>query len=191
MRKISTEAVGKFSHHYPKVAAIITASYGGRDNAMTAAWHSSISFNPPIYGVSLSPKRFTYQLIRESKEFGINFIPFEKASVAASIGGISGQKMDKFQELGLAREKGIKTGVPLLKDAYAAYECRLRDSRAYGDHIWVVGEIVATHFQEGLLTESGILDLGRVKPLLYLGSEFYTTPDKDSVNFIKRGIGDD
>ena len=191
MRKISTETVGNFSHHYPKVAAIITASYGGRDNAMTAAWHSSISFNPPIYGVSLSPKRFTYQLIRESKEFGINLIPFEKASVAASLGGISGQKMDKFQELGLAREKGIKTGVPLLKDAYAAYECRLRDSQAYGDHIWVVGEIVATHFQEGLLTESGILDLERVKPLLYLGSEFYTTPDRDSINFIKRGIGDD
>jgi len=188
MRKISTEGVGKFSHHYPKVAAIITASYGGKDNAMTAAWHSSISFKPPIYGVSLSPKRFTYQLIRESKEFGVNFIPFEKASVAASIGGISGQKTDKFQELGIAWEKGIKTGVPLLKDAYACYECRLRDSQAYGDHIWVVGEVVATHFQEELLTENGILDLERVKPLLYLGSEFYTTLDKNSVNFIKRGI---
>lgn len=188
MDKISTEDIGKFSHHYPKVAAIITASHGGRDNAMTAAWHSSISPDPPIYGVSISPKRFTYQLIRESKEFGINFIPFEKASVAASIGGISGEEIDKFQELGIAKEKALKTGVPLLKDAYACYECRLRDSQVYGDHIWVVGEIVATHFQQGLLTESGILDLDRVKPLLYLGSEFYTTADKDSVNFIKRGI---
>lgn len=188
MHKVSTEAIGKFSHHYPKVAAIVTASHGGKDNAMTAAWHSSISLNPPTYGVSISPKRFTYQLIRESKEFGINFIPFEKASIAASVGGTSGQKTDKFQELNIAKEKPIKTGVPLLRDAYASYECRLLDSQVYGDHIWVVGEIVAIHFQEGLFTESGILDLDRIKPLLYLGAEFYATSDKDSVKFIKRGI---
>jgi flavin reductase (DIM6/NTAB) family NADH-FMN oxidoreductase RutF len=62
------------------------------------------------------------------------------------------------------------------------------DSKIYGDHVWVVGEIVAVHFQEGIFTENEILDLTKVKPLLYLGSEFYVTTDEDSVNFIKRGI---
>jgi flavin reductase (DIM6/NTAB) family NADH-FMN oxidoreductase RutF len=188
MSKIVTERIGGFSQHYPKVAVIVTASAGGKDNAMTAAWHSSISVNPPLYGVSISPKRFTYQLITESKEFGINFIPFEKASLAAQIGGTSGQEMNKFERLDMEKEKPLKTEVPILKDAYAAYECKLVDSKAYGDHIWVVGEIVAVHFLKDAFTEKQTLDLNKIKPLLYLGSEFYATLDKDSLRFVKRGI---
>jgi len=41
--------------------------------------------------------------------------------------------------------------VPVLKDAYAAYECKLVDSKPYGDHLWIVGEIVAVHFLEEAL----------------------------------------
>lgn len=188
MPKIVTEDIGKFNHHYPKVAVIITASVQGRDNAMTAAWHSSISFTPPLYGVSILPSRFTYQLITESKEFGINFIPFEKASLAARIGGISGQETDKFQRLSIETEKPARTKVPVLKDAYAAYECKLIDSKPYGDHVWVVGEIVAVHFPEEAFAPEKILHLERIKPLLYFGSDFYATTDKNSLSFIKKGI---
>ena len=188
MSKIVTDDVGKFSQHYPKVAAIVTASAQGKDNAMTAAWHSSISLHPPLYGVSISPKRFTYQLITESKEFGINFIPLEKASLAAFIGGTPGQEIDKFERLNIEKEKPLRTGVPILEDAYAAYECKLVDSKPYGDHIWVVGEIVAVHFLEEAFTSEQTLDLDKIKPLLYLGSEFYATTDKNSISFIKRGI---
>jgi len=188
MPKIVTEKVGKFSQHYPKIAAIVTASARGKDNAMTAAWHSSISRNPPLYGVSISPKRFTYQLITESKEFGINFMPWQKASLAARVGGTSGQEMDKFERFAIEREKPLRTEVPILKDAYAAYECKLVDSKSYGDHIWVVGEIVAVHFLEEAFTSEEILDLAKIKPVLYLGSEkFYATTDKDSLQLIKRG----
>ncbi len=188
MPKIITENIAGFSQHYPKVAVIVTASAGGKDNAMTAAWHSSISVNPPLYGVSISPKRFTYQLITESREFGINFIPFEKASLAAFVGGTPGQEINKFERLNIKKEKPLKTGVPILKDAYAAYECKLVDSKAYGDHIWVVGEIVVVHLLEEVFTEKQVLDLNKIKPLLYLGAEFYATTDKNSVRFVKRGI---
>lgn len=188
MPKIVTEDIGKFSQHYPKVAVIVTASARGRDDAMTAAWHSSISLKPPLYGVAIAPKRFTYQLITESREFGINFIPSEKASLAAAIGGTSGQQMDKFERFNIRKEKPLKTTVPVLKDAYAAYECKLVDSKPYGDHIWIVGEIVAVHFLEEAFTPAEILDLNKIKPLLYLGSDFYASTDKNSVSFVKRGI---
>ncbi|MCK4354688.1 MAG: flavin reductase family protein [Dehalococcoidia bacterium] len=188
MTKVVTESVGEFNQHFPKIAVIVTSSSGGKDNAMTAAWHSSISFTPPLYGVSISPKRFTYQLIIESKEFGLNFIPYQKASLAARIGGTSGQEIDKFEGFDIEREKPLKTKVPILKDAYAAYECRLVDSKTYGDHIWVVGEIVAMHFLKEAFTAERFLNLDKIRPLLYLGSDLYTTPDRDSLQFIKRGI---
>ena len=188
MPKIVTEAIGKFSQHYPKVAAIVTASARGRDAAMTAAWHSSISLKPPLYGIPIAPKRFTYQLITESREFGINFVPLEKASLAAAIGGTSGQQMNKFERFNIEKEKPVKTTAPILKDAYAAYECKLVDSKPYGDHLWIVGEIVAVHFLEEAFTPSEVLDLDKIKPLLYLGSDFYASTDENSVSLVKRGI---
>ena len=188
MLKIVTKNVTKCSHHYPKTAAIVTASAQGKDNAMTAAWHSPISLQPPLYGVSISPNRFTHHLIAKSEEFGINFIPFDKASLAAQVGSTSGQEMDKFQRFNIEKEEPLNTGVPILKDAYAAYECKLVDSRSYGDHIWVIGEIVAVHYLEEAFTTELVLDIDKVKPLLYLGSEFYATTDKDSLKFIQRGI---
>ena len=188
MPRIVTKDIGKFSQHYPKVAVIVTASARGRDDAMTAAWHSSISLKPPLYGIAIASKRFTYQLITESQEFGINFIPSEKASFAAAIGGTSGKKMDKFERFNIKKERPLKTTAPILKDAYAAYECKLVDSKPYGDHLWIVGEIVAVHFLEEAFTPAQVLDLDNIKPLLYLGSDFYASTDKNSVNFVKRGI---
>ena len=188
MPKIVTEATGKFSQHYPKVTAIVTASARGRDAAMTAAWHSSISLKPPLYGIAIAPKRFTYQLITESREFGINFVPLEKASLAAAVGGTSGQQIDKFERFNIEKEKPVKTTAPILKDAYAAYECKLVDSKPYGDHLWIVGEIVAVHFLEEAFTPLEVLDLDKMKPLLYLGSDFYASTDENSVSFVKRGI---
>ncbi|HEY4711665.1 MAG TPA: flavin reductase family protein [Dehalococcoidia bacterium] len=186
--KIVTGDIGKFSQHYPKVAVIVTASARGRDDAMTAAWHSSISFKPPLYGIAVSPKRFTYQLITESREFGINFIPSKKASLAAAIGGTLGQQMDKFEKFNIKKEKPLKITAPILKDAYAAYECKLVDSKPYGDHIWIVGEIVAVHFREEAFTLAEVINLDKIKPLLYLGSDFYASTDKNSVSFVRRGI---
>jgi flavin reductase (DIM6/NTAB) family NADH-FMN oxidoreductase RutF len=188
MSRIVTEDIGKYGQHYPKVVVIVTASARGRDDAMTAAWHSSISFRPPIYGIAVTSKRFTYQLMAESREFAINFIPAEKASLAAAVGGTSGQQMDKFERFNIRKEKPLRTTAPILKDAYAAYECKLVDSKSYGDHLWIVGEIVAVHFLEEAFTSAQVLDLNKTKPLLYLGSDLYASVDKDSVNLVKRGI---
>ena len=188
MSKVVMDDIGKFSQHYPKVAVIVTASAGGKDNAMTVVWHSSISLKPPIYGVAIAPNRLTYALILDSKEFGINFIPWEKAAIAGLVGGTSGKEADKFERFNIEKEKPSKTSAPILKDAYTAYECRLVDNRPYGDHIWVVGEIVAVHILKEAFTEKEVLNMNKVRPLLYIGSDFYATADKDSPYFIKRGV---
>jgi len=186
MPKIKAEEVGEFYHHYPKVAAILTVNAGGKKNAMAVAWHSSVSFKPPLYGVAVAPKRFTYQLILESKEFGINFVPFEAAELVASVGGSGGKEIDKFTKFNIAEEKPLKTNVPILKDAYAAYECKLVENKIYGDHVWVVGEIVAVHSSDDVLASKGTLDVSELSPTLYLGAELYITVDRASLRLLDR-----
>ena len=188
MAKVISERIGAFYHHYPKLATIVTAHAKGRDNAMTVAWHTSISFSPPLYGISISPKRFTYQLIVDSKEFGVNFLPFEAAEMVASVGGSRGREVDKFQRFNIARDKPVRTAVPILKAAYAAYECKLVDDRGYGDHRWLVGEIVAVHWLKESFAPQEILDLDKICPILYLGRELYLTTSKDTARSLDREV---
>jgi len=188
MAKVISEGIGTFSQHYPRVAVIVTAQAKEQANAMAVAWHSVISVNPPLYGVSIAPKRFTYQLIAQSKEFGVNFLPFEMAELVASVGGSSGREIDKLQKFNIALDKPVKTAVPILKDAYAAYECKLVDDRLYGDHRLLMGEIVAVHWLEEAFTREGILDSDRISPILYLGRDVYLTTAKNTVRHIDREV---
>ena len=155
---------------------------------MAVAWHAPISLKPPLYGVSISPKRFTYQLIVDSKEFGINFLPFKAAELVASVGGSKGSEVDKFQRFNIAKNKPVRTAVPILEDAYAAYECQLVDDRSYGDHRWLVGEIVAVHWLEEVFTPDEVIDLDKVSSILYLGNELYVTTSKDTIKSLDRKV---
>ena len=188
MTKVISEGIGTFSQHYPRVATIVTAQAKGKANAMAVAWHLVISVNPPLYGVSIAPKRFTYELIADSKEFGVNFLPFEMAELAAAVGGSSGREMDKFQKFNIALDKPVKTAVPILKDAYAAYECKLVDDKLYGDHRLLVGEIMAVHWLEEAFAPKGTLDLDKISPVLYLGQDIYLTAANDKVRRLDRKI---
>lgn len=188
MGRMVSQGVGRFSQHYPKMAIIVTAQAGGKENAMAVAWHTSISYRPPIYGISVSPKRFTYQLIAASREFGVNFLPFEAAGLIAAVGGSRGEDIDKFDRFGIDRVKSVETAVPLLDAAYAAYECRLIDDQGYGDHRWLAGEIVAVHMLEEVFTDEELLDWDKVSPVLYLANDVYATVAKDTAKLLDRKV---
>ncbi len=173
MEKVISESIGAFYQHYPRVAVIVTAHSGGRDNAASIAWHTSISKNPPLYAVSIAPGHFTYQLIAQSKEFGVNLLPDVRAELVAAVGGSKGSELDKFKSFCITRDNPAKTSVPILKDAYAAFECKLVDDRLCGDHRMLIGEIVTVHYLKAAFMEDGTLNLEKVSPVLYLGNEQY------------------
>ncbi len=173
MGKIVSGDVGAFYQHYPKIAIVVTASAGGKKDAMTAAWHTAVSRQPALYCVAVSEEHFTYELISKSREFGINFLPDSKAELAAAIGGSRGREMDKFKEFGIATAKPAKTGVPVLADAYAAFECKLIDDCMYADHRLLIGEIVAVHYDEDVFMEDGRLNIKKAGPVLYTGADTY------------------
>ena len=173
MKKIVGEGIGAFYQHYPKIAVVVTASAGGRDNAMAAAWHMAVSKKPPLYCVAVSAGHFTYKLIAESGEFGLNFMPNTSAELVAALGGTKGSEIDKFQTFGIKKDKPLKTGVPVLADAYATFECKLVNDGGYSDHRLLIGEIVAVHYNEDVFMEDGSLNLEKVNPVLYMGNDKY------------------
>ena len=153
-----------------------------RANFMACVWNTALSFEPPLYGVSISPKRATHDLILNKKAFSICFYPFEKSEDVEFFGTHSYRDTDKSRNVNLI--KGSKLDVPIPLDAYAVLECSLFDYKTYGDHTLFVGEIVVIHYDENSiynLFDMPVLDLSKKKPVLYLGNGVYITVDEKTI----------
>ena len=186
MKKTVSDNIGAYYQHYPRVAVLVTASADGKDNGASIAWHTSISKIPPLFGVSISQNHLTYELAVKSKEFAVNFLPDTKAEIVAVFGGSKGRKIDKFKAFCVEKEAGCKTSAPIMKDAYAVFECKLVDDRLYGDHHLLVGEVVAVHYAEEMFMQNGTLDLEKLSPTMYLGAELYLNTEDCRIRTLNR-----
>jgi flavin reductase (DIM6/NTAB) family NADH-FMN oxidoreductase RutF len=144
---------------------------------MAAGWHSYISIKPPMYGIAVAPERYTHHLIRNSGFFGVNFLPGERSESIQQVGVATGHEQDKLSDFGLDYEDGLTANVPILVEAYVAYECSLVDVQSYGDHDWFVGTITQFYRDEDLFLENGLPNLARLEIPLYLGRSEYAILD--------------
>ncbi len=126
---------------YPLRVVLVTSKYGEKENVMAAAWCFPISMEPQLFGVSISRKRFSHELISKGRAFAINLVDAKMKEKALAAGRTSGRERDKFAELCIAKEYG-KLGIPLARDSPASIECRLVQEIELGDHVLFVGEAV-------------------------------------------------
>ncbi len=168
-----------FNQFYPCVVPLIGSRYEGRSNFMPAAWQTGLSKDPMTYCVSISPKRFTHTLIKSSGLFSVSFIDFKHVKLLVRFGSISGRDTDKIKITGVELKPFKELDVPIIKFAYAAYECSVQDILQAGDHDLFIGKIVCVH-------ETGPLDYHVVKPILYLGNDSYTAIDPAAIITLKR-----
>ena len=183
MKSVRTQ-LEKFQQFYPYTVALVGARSGGRVNFMSCAWHTALSFAPPLFGVLISKKRFTHEVISEAREFTVNFLSFERIKLSAQMGRKSGHDLDKIKEFGVRLRPGKVLESPFIEEAYASFECRLAEVRPFGDHDLFVGEVLAVHEDARAFNSDGILNPMKIRPLLYLGGDFYVTIDPDTFKHV-------
>lgn len=171
--KVIDEKIEKFYHFYPAVTAVVVVKYEDKINGMAVAWNTGLSSNPPLFGLLLAPKRYTHELIEKAGEFSVNFLPAEKSETIAICGRISGRDMDKFREYNIELEPSLKISSPIIKDSYAAYECKLNRIIPAGDHSLVIGDVLNVHYEKEAFLENGLPNLKNITPNLYLGADTY------------------
>ena len=165
---------------YPRITPVITSGTAEKPNIMAASWTTPLSVRPPLFGVSVAPRRYSCELIRKYKAFGVCFLPFKYVDIVLGVGSVSGREVDKFKHFGLRFFVGDSTGVPILEDSVSALECRLVKEVEVGDHIFFVGEVVAAWLREGILRGS-IFDVSKVRHVYYIGDGFFTTNSSEVV----------
>jgi flavin reductase (DIM6/NTAB) family NADH-FMN oxidoreductase RutF len=118
-------------------------------NVMTAAAFSFYSFDPPCVMVGIRPQTWTFDLISEKRQFGINLPTKEQIELARYCGAVSGRDEDKFARDDLtAQEAEVIDGV-LVAECPVSIECSVVHEVEFGGtHRWFVGQIEAVHIDE-------------------------------------------
>ncbi|OPZ89575.1 MAG: Flavoredoxin [Firmicutes bacterium ADurb.Bin419] len=159
----------------PVPAVMVTcADCEGKPNIITIAWAGTINSKPPMVSISVRKERYSYNLIKEKREFAIN-LTTERLAFAADFCGVkSGKDMDKFEVLKLTAEKASIIDVPLIKESPVNIECIVKDIIELGSHDMFIAEIVAVNVDEKLLDTEGKLCMDRAGLICYSHGEYWT-----------------
>ena len=127
-------------------------------NIMTAAAFSFYSFKPPYVMVGIVPKRLTFELISEKREFGINIPSADQLEIVGICGTVSGREVDKFAKTGLTPMKGKVIESFLIEECPVSLECEVVHEVDFGgSHRWFIGEIKAAHIDENYTRDSALM----------------------------------
>jgi flavin reductase (DIM6/NTAB) family NADH-FMN oxidoreductase RutF len=117
-----------YRHLEPGPVVLLTTARGGRDDVMTLSWQTMMDFEPPVIGLILSDRDYSYGLLKAARECVINVPTVELADAVVGAGNCSGRTVDKFARFGLTRTPASLVRPPLIAECYASFECRVSDS---------------------------------------------------------------
>jgi flavin reductase (DIM6/NTAB) family NADH-FMN oxidoreductase RutF len=147
----------------------------GKPNIITLAWVMPTSIDPPLVAVSIAPRRHSYRLIEETKEFVVNIPTMDILKETLFCGRRSGKTHDKFKETGLTASRSRKVKPPTIKECVAHLECKLQSKFATGDHTIFVGEIVEAYGDKEAFTDR--YDSEKARMIFHLGADDFATLD--------------
>jgi flavin reductase (DIM6/NTAB) family NADH-FMN oxidoreductase RutF len=118
---------------------VITSASGSRFGAATVTWLSQASFTPPLIMAAIRPDSNVFACLAESGAAAVHVLDAEQRDIAQRF--FAPTKVAGHSINGEPFQAGL-TGAPVLQNACAYFECRVRQMVALGDHTVVVMEVV-------------------------------------------------
>ncbi len=139
--------IAKFADIYPqvhlpaKIVMAVTQKPEGGYNLITLEWYMRTSIQPPMMAVSIGHNRFSWECLQKNRWFNLVFPSPEMRTLLNYAGLTSGKDTDKFVEMKVEFIKGKLQKLPILKDAFAVFECEVVTQIRTGDHTIFVGQV--------------------------------------------------
>ncbi len=127
------QALGSFA---TGITVISAPGPGGTPIGITANSFNSVSIDPPLVLFSLKRRSYSLQAFLDSETFAVNILREDQQDLCDRF---AQAREDKWSSVGYDI---WDTGCPILHDALAKFECRIRHTYEGGDHIIIVGEVV-------------------------------------------------
>ena len=127
----------------PHLAVLVTCcDYNGQPNVLTVAWHTPLSHQPPLLGISIAHSRYSHTLMRDEGEFMVNIVGQSLQEAVEICGTYTGEIDDKLDIAGLQIRMAKHVRPPVLLDALGVLECKVVDQVETGDHAFFIGQVL-------------------------------------------------
>ena len=163
---------------YPLPAVMVSCGTMEKSNIITVAWTGILNTNPAMVYISVRPTRYSYNLIKEQKEFVINLTTKQLAKATDWCGVKTGAKVDKFKEMKLTKEKANFVNCPMIKESPVSVECKVKEIRELGSHHMFVAEILGINADEKYINENGAFDISKCDLIAYSNGNYYSLGKK-------------
>ena len=162
----------------PVPPALVSCSDGEHDNLITVGWTGIICTDPAKTYISLRPERYSYEIIKKTREFVIN-LPSSHIIRSIDFCGVrSGRTVDKFKECRLTKEKATEVSCPMVADSPISIECRVTDIIPLGTHDMFMADIVAVNVDERYVDEKGKLRIEQCSLAAYAHGSYFALGKK-------------
>lgn len=163
---------------YPIPAVMVTCGDMENSNIITVAWTGIINTNPAMVYISVRPSRYSYKLIKESKEFVINLTTSKLTKQTDWCGVKSGAVVDKFKEMNLTKEKSNFVKCPMIKESPVSIECKVKEIREFGSHNMFIAEVLSINADDEFIDEKGAFDISKCDLIAYANGGYYSLGKK-------------
>ena len=158
---------------YPIPAVMVSCGTMEKSNIITVAWTGILNTNPAMVYISVRPKRYSYNLIKEQGEFVINLTTKKLARATDWCGVKTGAKVDKFKEMNLHKEKANFVKCPMIKESPVSVECKVKEIKDLGSHHMFVAEVLAINSSDKYIDEKGAFDISKCDLIAYANGGYY------------------
>ncbi len=133
---------------YPNPVMLVSAKHNEKESIITLSWGGTSSSDPPYVSIAIRKARFSYNLIKNSKEFVINIPTSEMLTQVEFCGTKSGRDLNKWKECNFTKGDSIEIITPYIVECPVSMECKLHQVIDLGTHDLFIGEVVAVHLDE-------------------------------------------
>ena len=158
---------------YPIPAVMVSCGDMENSNIITVAWTGILNTNPAKVYISVRPERYSYNIIKEKKEFVINLTNKDLAYATDWCGVKTGAKVDKFIEMHLTKEECQFVSAPAIKESPVSIECKVTDIKEFGSHHMFIADVMSIDADEKYINEKGSFDISKCNLIAYANGGYY------------------
>lgn len=163
---------------YPIPAVMVSCGTMEKSNIITVAWTGTINTNPAMAYISVRKERFSYEIIKKQKEFVINLTNEALAFATDYCGVKSGEKVDKFSDMKLTKQKASIVKCPMIEESPVSIECRVVEEKDLGSHTMFCAEVLAINVDDKYIDKNGSFDISKCKLIAYSNGGYYSLGKK-------------
>lgn len=159
---------------YPVPAVMVSCQRENeKPNIITVAWAGTICTNPAMLSISVRPERYSYNIIKETKEFVVNLVTSDLAYATDYCGVKSGRDVDKFKEMNLHKSISKVVKAPGIEESPVNIECCVKEIKELGSHHMFITEVVSVNIDDKYMDKTGKFNLNKAGLVSYSHGEYF------------------